>query len=76
MTNATLVHLQQMQEVQLFMILIHDFTLQREKKDINGNFIILDVTIEDKRSTLVNLYGLNRDSPDFFKTVVEKGTGF
>ena len=52
-----------------------DFTLHREKKDINGNFIILDVTIEDKRLTVVNLYGPNRDSPDFFKTVVEKGTG-
>ena len=53
-----------------------DFTLHREKKDINGNFIILDVTIEDKRLTLVNLYGPNRDSPDFFKTVVEKAQDF
>ena len=53
-----------------------DFTLLKEKKDFTGNFIILDDTIEDKRLTLVNLYRPNRDSPDFFKTFVEKAQDF
>ena len=46
------------------------------KKDINVNYIILDATIENKRLTLVDLYGSYRDSPDFLKTVVEKAQDF
>lgn len=57
MLNVTLVHLQKIPEV----LLLFDFTLQREKKYINGNFIILNVTIEDKRLTSVNLYMSNKD---------------
>lgn len=57
MLNVTLVHLQQIQEV----LLLFAFTLHREKTFINGNFIILNVTIEDKRLTSVNLYMSNKD---------------
>lgn len=71
MLNVTLVHLQQIQEV----LLLFDFTLQREKKNIYGNFIILNVTIEDKRLTSVNLYMSNKDLLDFFN-VVEKVQDF
>ena len=57
MLNVTLVHLQQIQEV----LLLFAFTLHREKTFINGNFIILNVTIEDKRLTSVNLYMSNKN---------------
>ena len=37
---------------------------------------MLDVSIESKRITLVNIYGPNKDSPIFFKTVVENAQFF
>ena len=48
-----------------------DFVLHTEEKDNNGNFIILDVTLAEKRLTIINVYGPNKDSPGFFKNVVE-----
>ena len=35
-------------------------------KDRNGNYLMLDITIEGERITLVNIYGPNEDSPVFF----------
>lgn len=43
--------------------------VERTKNDQNGNFIILDIIIEGKRITLVNLYGPNDDNPQFYKTL-------
>ena len=40
--------------------------------DQNGNYIILDITIQWKRLTLVSLYGLNDDKPHFFNNIREK----
>lgn len=37
----------------------------------NGRFVILDVTIEEFRLTIVNLYGYNQDRPDFFNNIFE-----
>jgi exonuclease III len=48
-----------------------DFVLHKEEKDNSGNFIVLDVTLAEKRMTIINIYGPNKDSPDFFKNVVE-----
>jgi len=36
-------------------------------KDEGGNYIVLDVEIDDLRITLVNVYGPNEDLPDFYK---------
>jgi uncharacterized protein (UPF0303 family) len=38
--------------------------------DERGNFIILDINIQDYRMTLVAIYGPNVDNPDFLKKVV------
>ena len=43
-----------------------EFKLQREKKDNEGNLIALDLSIEEQRATLVNIYGLNTHCPEFF----------
>ena len=37
--------------------------------DTNGNFVILDITIQDYRLTLVVIYGPNDDNPDFFQSL-------
>ena len=42
--------------------------VKRIKTDKNGNYIILDMVIEEKEITLVNLYGPNEDNPQFLKT--------
>ena len=43
-----------------------DYKIHNIKKDNNGNKILLDISISDKRITLVNLYGPNRDKPNFY----------
>ena len=43
-----------------------EYKILRSKTDGDGNFILLDLEIEAKRSTLVNIYGPNKGSPDFF----------
>jgi hypothetical protein len=39
--------------------------------DNKGNFIVLDFTIEDKRITLINLYGPNTDQPFFYSELFD-----
>lgn len=41
------------------------------KKDIEGHFIILDISYEGHGYTLVNVYAPNSDSPDYFKGVFQ-----
>jgi exonuclease III len=52
-----------------------EFVVHKEKKDDNGNYIMLDFSIEGKRVTLINIYGPNKDSP-FLKSVVENAEFF
>ena len=42
----------------------------KEKKDINGNYSILDILVENRKITLVCLYGPNTDNPDFFSNIM------
>ena len=42
------------------------FHINQEIIDERGNFIILDINIQDYRITLVAIYGPNEDNPDFF----------
>ena len=48
-------------------------------KDIHkgdrGNYIILTVRIKEIDILLVNLYGPNRDEPEFYNTLKEKDNG-
>ena len=38
----------------------------------HGRYIILDITLEDKRITLVNVYGPNEDNEEFFLDLIDK----
>ena len=50
-----------------------EFKLHSQYKSDNGNFIVLDLEILNKRLSLVNLYGpSNNDSPTFFESVFDK----
>ena len=46
--------------------------VQRVEKDDNGNMLILDIQIEDSIITLINIYGPNRDDPEFYKCILQK----
>jgi hypothetical protein len=41
------------------------------KLDDNGNLLRLYLSIEDKRITLINIYGPNVDTPCFYNKVAE-----
>ena len=43
--------------------------LYKEKKDANGNLLALDLSIDENRLTLLNIYGPNNDSPIFFEII-------
>lgn len=49
-----------------------EYKIYSSKRDTNGNYIILDLEIEGKRLTLINLYGPNDDSPNFYMDIIEK----
>ena len=42
------------------------------KIDVNGRYIIMDITIGEQRVTLVNTYGPNRDDIDFFNNLMDQ----
>ena len=48
-----------------------EYKVHKSKADENGNLLVLDIEIENKRLTLVNICGPNQDSPDFFLNVQE-----
>jgi hypothetical protein len=48
------------------------YTLHSETRDPNGNFIILDVSTQEQRLSLVALYGPNEDLSDFFENLKSK----
>ena len=54
-----------------------DCKIHSQNQDTNGNFLILDMTIFNKRLSLVNIYGPNKDDPSFyenlFKSITENG---
>ena len=46
------------------------FEIMRQFSDPNGRFIIVDVKMENRIITLVNIYAPNNDNPAFFKNVL------
>ena len=48
-----------------------EYKINRIKKDDVGNLLCLDLEIEGKKILLINLYGPNQDSPEFFEKVSE-----
>ena len=48
-----------------------DFKINQVKKDDNGTLFGLDLNTEDKRITLINIYGPNVDTPCFYNKVAD-----
>lgn len=46
---------------------VHDI-----KCDCEGRYIIIDITLENRRLTLVNLYAPNEDTPSFFENIFDE----
>ena len=53
-----------------------EFEIHNCIRNDNGNMIILDLTIETLRLTLVNVYGPNFDSPGFYDNLVQHVSTF
>ena len=52
-----------------------EYKIIKSKADQNGNLLALDLELEGKQLTLINIYGPNEDSPDFYtyvSTVIEE----
>ena len=47
-------------------------TVKNIRTDKNGNYIILAMEIQGKEITLVNLYGPNENSPQFYENIIKK----
>ena len=59
-------------------LLTNNFDQQVEsiKTDPNGNYIILNMTLQGKKVTLVNIYGPSEDNPQFYRNLKEKYSEF
>ena len=53
-----------------------EYKVERVKTDKNGNYAILDIIIQGKRITLVNLYGPNQDNPNFYTNIKQNVSEF
>ena len=47
-----------------------EFKLHSVKRDINVNKVVLDITIEGSRLSLINIYGPNKDEPNFYNKIL------
>ena len=43
-----------------------DFKVLRHKSDNNGNLLAIEMEVENKKITLITIYGPNKDSPEFY----------
>ena len=46
-----------------------EFKVNGVIKDVNGNYLIVNIKTPEKEFTLINIYGPNRDSPDFYAKI-------
>ena len=46
-----------------------EYKIHKTLRDNNGNLIIVDIEINNKRISLINIYGPNRDSPEFYEQI-------
>ena len=47
-----------------------EYEVLKEKRDLNGNYLALDVVIDKQKLTLLSLYGPNKDNPDFYDQIM------
>ena len=62
--------------VAIFINNTFDFKMNKVEHDINGNLLILNCKICDKDVTLINIYGPNRDNPEFYHNLSEKMSNY
>ena len=48
-----------------------EYKVHNKITDNEGNYLILDLTIDNNKVTLVSLYGPNKDSPEFFEIIMK-----
>lgn len=48
-----------------------EFKIFKERKEPNGNFIAVEIGVENLKITLINLYSPNEDNPFFYNLVSE-----
>ena len=48
-----------------------EYKILRTQADGAGNYMIVDMEIEGKQLTLVNIYGPNEDSPEFYRKLAD-----
>ena len=48
-----------------------EYKVIREKREFDGNFLALDLEIENNRITLITIYGPNTDSPMFYDKIID-----
>ena len=48
-----------------------EYKIHIMKSDKSGYFIILDITLNRKKITLINIYGPNNDNPSFFLNILK-----
>lgn len=53
-----------------------DYKIHSHTACPNGNYIIADITLENKRLTLINIYGPNDDSPEYFQNIIDLAQTF
>ncbi|MES9881225.1 MAG: endonuclease/exonuclease/phosphatase family protein, partial [Sedimenticola sp.] len=53
-----------------------DFKLHGHISDKEGNFLLVDLSVENNRFTLITLYGPNIDSPPFFRNIIAQAETF
>ena len=53
-----------------------EFKVEGVKTDKNGTYILLDITIQGKRITQVNIYGPNEDNPNFYTNIIQNISEF
>lgn len=49
-----------------------EIKVHNQVNDSSGNYIILDVTVETVNFILLNIYGPNTNSPEFYKELSNK----
>ena len=47
-----------------------EFKVLKEKKDVNGNYLVLDLIVDTLKLTLVSIYAPNTDCPNFFDNIM------
>ena len=48
-----------------------EYKIHQHIRDNEGNFLIVDITAQNQRFTLVNIYGPNNDNPIFFQNIFQ-----